>query len=82
MEFHGANSDFVSSLGLSHEDNIHKMRILTFMSMSVGDSKVIPFTEIQLHLQLAPEDVESKEQRKVVDFVKIAEGGGYISVVF
>ena len=60
LEFHGANSDFVSSLGLSHEDNIHKMRILTFMSMSTGDSKVIPFTEIQLHLQLAPEDVESK----------------------
>jgi len=59
LEFHGANSDFVSSLGLSHEDNIHKMRILTFMSMSVGDSKVIPFTEIQLHLQLAPEDVEN-----------------------
>merc|ERR1719156_50997 len=50
LEFHGANSDFVSSLGLSHEDNIHKMRILTFMSMSTGDSKVIPFTEIQLHL--------------------------------
>ena len=46
------------------------------MSMSVGDSKVIPFSEIQLHLQLAPEDVESKEQGKVVDFVKIAEGGG------
>lgn len=59
LEFHAANSDFVTSLGLSHESNIHKMRILSFMSMSVGDSKVIPFSEIQLQLQLAPEDVEN-----------------------
>jgi translation initiation factor 3 subunit M len=61
LEFYGSNGDFVSSLGLSHEANIHKMRILTFMSMSAGDSKVIPFSEIQANLQLGAEDVESKK---------------------
>jgi len=59
LEFYNTNPDFIASLGLSHEANIHKMRILTFMSMSTGDSKVIPFSEIQLQLHLSADDVES-----------------------
>lgn len=51
-----ANKDFVSSLGLSHEQNLHKMRLLTLMQMA-ETQREIGFDALQQELQL--QDVES-----------------------
>ncbi|GFY37926.1 eukaryotic translation initiation factor 3 subunit M [Trichonephila inaurata madagascariensis] len=58
LAFYAANKDFVNSLGLSHEQNLQKMRLLTFMQMS-ETQKEIPFSVIEQELQLKPEEVES-----------------------
>ncbi|GFV42536.1 eukaryotic translation initiation factor 3 subunit M [Trichonephila clavipes] len=58
LAFYAANKDFVNSLGLSHEQNLQKMRLLTFMQMS-ETQKEIPFSIIEQELQLKPEEVES-----------------------
>lgn len=57
LTFYAANKDFVNSLGLSHEQNIQKMRLLTFMQMA-ENKKEIPFSVIESELQLKPEEVE------------------------
>ncbi|KFM63377.1 Eukaryotic translation initiation factor 3 subunit M, partial [Stegodyphus mimosarum] len=57
LAFYGANKDFVNSLGLSHEQNLQKMRLLTFMQMA-ETRKEIPFSIIESELQLKPEEVE------------------------
>ncbi|GFS32887.1 eukaryotic translation initiation factor 3 subunit M [Nephila pilipes] len=58
LAFYTANKDFVNSLGLSHEQNLQKMRLLTFMQMS-ETQKEIPFSVIENELQLKSEEVES-----------------------
>lgn len=50
-----ANKDFVSSLGLSHEQNLHKMRLLTLMQMA-ETQRELDFDVLQRELQL--QDVE------------------------
>jgi hypothetical protein len=45
-------------LGMNHEKNINKMRILTFMSLG-ENSKVITFDLLQQQLQINSEEVES-----------------------
>ena len=45
-------------VGLSHEENMQKMRILTLMQMA-ETMKEIDFETLQKELQVAPEDVES-----------------------
>lgn len=44
--------------GLSHEQNMEKMRLLTFMGMAV-EMKEISFDTMQQELQIGAEDVES-----------------------
>lgn len=44
--------------GLSHEQNMSKMRLLTFMGMAV-EFKEISFDTIQQELQIGAEDVEA-----------------------
>jgi len=57
LSFYAANKDFVNSLGLSHEQNLQKMRLLTFMQMAES-RKEIPFSIIESELQLKPDEVE------------------------
>ena len=45
-------------IGMNHEKNINKLRILTFMSLG-ENSKVITFDVLQQQLQISEEDVES-----------------------
>lgn len=58
LQFYEENTDFVHSLGLSHQQSLHKMRFLTFMQMAES-KREIPFENIQVELQLKPEEVES-----------------------
>ncbi|KAM9301580.1 eukaryotic translation initiation factor 3 subunit M [Gastrophryne carolinensis] len=65
IRFYQNNKDFIDSLGLSHEQNTEKMRLLTFMGMAV-ENKEISFDTIQQELQIGAEDVEAF----VIDAVK------------
>jgi len=47
----------VDCTGLSHEDNIHKMRVLTFVQLAEGKPE-LSFDIIEKELQLEPHDVE------------------------
>ncbi|KAL3194074.1 hypothetical protein MRX96_046128 [Rhipicephalus microplus] len=55
LAFYQANKDFVSSLGLSHEQSLHKMRLLTLMQLAES-RRELPFELLQQELQL--QDVE------------------------
>uniref|UniRef100_A0A2R5LFH7 Eukaryotic translation initiation factor 3 subunit M n=1 Tax=Ornithodoros turicata TaxID=34597 RepID=A0A2R5LFH7_9ACAR len=56
LQFYQANKDFITSLGLSHEQNMHKMRLLTLVQMAESQ-KEISFDTLQQELQL--EEVEA-----------------------
>jgi len=56
--FYPKHKDFVASLGLSHEDNMQKMRILTMMQMAETKSE-IDFETIQQEMKIEEEDVEA-----------------------
>lgn len=59
LKFYNANTNFITeNLGISHEANMHKMRLLTFMQLAES-KKEITFAEIEKELQLKPEKVES-----------------------
>ncbi|KAK7098489.1 eukaryotic translation initiation factor 3 subunit M-like [Littorina saxatilis] len=55
--FYKNNTDFVQSLGLNHESNMRKMRLLTFMQMAES-RKEMDFALIQEELLLGPQAVE------------------------
>ncbi|XP_076450722.1 eukaryotic translation initiation factor 3 subunit M-like [Babylonia areolata] len=55
--FYKNNTDFVQSLGLNHEHNMRKMRLLTFMQMA-ETKKEMDFALIQDELVLGPQAVE------------------------
>jgi len=57
LKFYKEKKDFVDQLGLVHEQNMQKMRLLTFMQMA-ENKKEISFDTIQEELQLDPESVE------------------------
>jgi len=57
LQFYEANKDFVHSLGLCHENNVQKMRLLTFMQMAES-KKEIPFSIIQQELKIDADSVE------------------------
>ncbi|XP_048242219.1 eukaryotic translation initiation factor 3 subunit M-like [Haliotis rufescens] len=57
QQFYKNNTDFVNSLGLSHDQNMRKMRLLTFMQMA-ENKKEIEFSIIQEEMQLSSEQVE------------------------
>ncbi|XP_053576378.1 eukaryotic translation initiation factor 3 subunit M isoform X1 [Bombina bombina] len=65
VRFYQNNKDFIDSLGLSHEQNMEKMRLLTFMGMAV-ENKEILFDTMQQELQIGADDVEAF----VIDAVK------------
>nr|XP_009935469.1 PREDICTED: eukaryotic translation initiation factor 3 subunit M [Opisthocomus hoazin] len=65
VKFYQNNKDFIDSLGLLHEHNMAKMRLLTFMGMAV-ENKEISFDTMQQELQIGADDVEAF----VIDAVK------------
>ncbi|XP_078405572.1 eukaryotic translation initiation factor 3 subunit M isoform X2 [Cetorhinus maximus] len=58
VKFYQNNKDFIDSLGLCHEQNTAKMRLLTLMGMAV-DNKEVSFDTLQQELQIAEDDVEA-----------------------
>lgn len=56
--FYKQNTDFISSLGLNHEANLQKMRLLTFMSMAES-KRELPFDLISQEIKISSEEVES-----------------------
>jgi len=58
MQFHENNKDFIGSLGLSHEDCMQKMRLLTLMQIAEGKSE-ISFETIEQELLLDSDQVEA-----------------------
>ncbi len=59
QKFYDSHREFVTGLGLSHEANLSKMRLLSFMQLAENKS-TITFAEIQTHMQLG-EDSEVEE---------------------
>ncbi|TTI30688.1 Eukaryotic translation initiation factor 3 subunit M [Bagarius yarrelli] len=57
VKFYQSNKDFIDSLGLCHEQNMAKMRLLTFMGMAV-ETKELSFDTMQQELQIGTDDVE------------------------
>jgi len=57
QKFYDNHREFVNKLGLNHEANLRKMRILTFMQMAETQSE-ISFQQIQKHMQITEDDVE------------------------
>ncbi|KAG8224945.1 hypothetical protein J437_LFUL006445 [Ladona fulva] len=57
IDFYQHHKEFVHSLGLNHEQNMKKMRLLTFMQLAESNSEMT-FDTIQHELLLSPEEVE------------------------
>lgn len=57
QKFYDSHREFVNKLGLKHEDNVAKMKLLTFMQLAETRSQ-ISFAEIQTHMQLGDNEVE------------------------
>ncbi|KAK2181283.1 hypothetical protein NP493_402g01000 [Ridgeia piscesae] len=58
IKFYESHKDFVTSLGLSHEHNLQKMRLLTFMQMA-EEKQEIYFDTIQDEMNLTSDDIEA-----------------------
>jgi len=58
QEFAKNNKDFITSIGLSHDQNVHKMRVLSFMQLAETRTE-ISYETIEKELQLDPSDVET-----------------------
>lgn len=58
VNFYAQNKAFVDGLGLNHEQNLRKIRLLTFMQMA-ETQKEISFDTIRTELQINEESVES-----------------------
>jgi len=57
MKFYDSHREFVNKLGLNHESNMRKMKLLTFMQLAETRNE-INFGEIQQNLQLGDNEVE------------------------
>ena len=57
QKFYDNHREFVNKLGLNHEANTRKMRILTFMQLAEAQSE-ISFQEIKKNMQIGEDDVE------------------------
>ncbi|XP_057366342.1 eukaryotic translation initiation factor 3 subunit M-like [Daphnia carinata] len=57
LKFYEEKKDFVEGLGLKHEQNLRKMRILTFMQLA-ENSVELPFETLEKQLQLTEDQVE------------------------
>jgi len=58
LKFYNAHKEFVTSQGLNHEQNMVKMRLLSFMQMAETNNE-IPFELIQSELLLEADEVEN-----------------------
>jgi len=57
LKFYESHKEFVNGLGLKHEDNMRKMKLLSFMQLAENRSE-ITFHEIQQAMQLGEGEVE------------------------
>lgn len=57
LQFYQNHKEFVTSQGLNHEQNLKKMRLLTFMQIA-ENSPEMTFAELQRELQIAENEVE------------------------
>lgn len=57
QKFYENHREFVNGLGLKHEDNLTKMKLLTFMQLAETKNE-IKFGEIQQHMQISEAEVE------------------------
>lgn len=57
VKFYREHKEFVQSLGLSHEQNMKKMRLLTFMQLAESHPEM-SFEMVQQELQIEPNQVE------------------------
>ena len=53
QRFYDNHRSFVDGLGLKHEDNMTKMKLLTFMQLA-ENKNTVTFGDIQQHLQVGP----------------------------
>lgn len=58
LKFYKNHKEFVTSQGLNHEQNMQKMRLLSFMQLAEVNPE-ISFEVIQKELQIGPNEVES-----------------------
>jgi len=58
MLFYEKHKVFITSLGLNHEQNMKKMRLLSFMQLAEGNSEM-SFTLLKDELQIKEDEVES-----------------------
>merc|ERR1712228_300720 len=57
MKFYDNHREFVNNLGLNHESNMRKMKLLSFMQLAETRNE-ISFGEIQQNMQLGDNEVE------------------------
>lgn len=65
LKFYESHKEFVNGLGLKHEDNMRKMKLLSFMQLAENRSE-ISFHEIQQAMQLGEGEVEGF----IIDVIK------------
>lgn len=58
LTFYKSHKEFVTSQGLNHEQNMQKMRLLSFMQLAESNNE-IPFETIQKELQIEADQVEN-----------------------
>lgn len=82
IKFYEGHKEFVTGLGLKHEDNLRKMKLLTFMQLAENRSE-ISFAEIQHTIQITEDEVEEF----LIDVIKtklvrakIAQGDGIVYI--
>ena len=57
VKFYDSHKGFVDGLGLKHEDNLRKMKLLSFMQLAENRSE-ISFSEVQQEMQLGEDEGE------------------------
>lgn len=65
MNFYSSHKDYIEEIGLNHEANVCKMRILTTISLSINE-KEISFSRLKEILGFEEEDIEEY----IIDLVK------------
>lgn len=65
MNFYSSHKDYIEEIGLNHEANISKMRILTTISLSLHERE-ITFSQLKEMLCFEEEDIEEY----IIDLVK------------
>merc|ERR1712179_487816 len=64
VHFYNNHKEFISSVGLDHDANVRKMRLLTFMQLAENSSEMT-FEQIEQELQLQATEVEALKTRLV-----------------